>query len=188
MKRASTMIAMTLLLAGCAEGRLNVGVDLLSFMSDSERTIAYGPIPGGVTGVSVRNTPQVVELLDGIGSIVALESVRLFGTAELDNVSGNATFEFRIFLSDQSDPFLEMPAIVVTGTVTPGQTTAVSFDEMIPDQLVSIFEKSTVYVGVEAVFDSAEPFGGANVQGNILATRLEGQIAGVEDIFGDDTP
>lgn len=180
-RRLAGMAAVASLLAGCADGRVIVTVDLLSFVSEPERSIPY-TIPAGAQG-SVQTEVTQIEILEGVGGSTLIDSVRITGLAEIVNATGSGTFEFRIFLDSLPFPFTRPAAIVLQGTVTPGATTEVPIDQELAAELLPLFEHPTIYAAVEADFQSTDPLLGPSLSGTVELRRLLARIVGREDIF-----
>lgn len=182
MKRYSILGLAGLLIAGCADGRVIVTVDVLSFIDSPDRGVAYGPIMGGTSG-TVRSQVQSFEILEGVGGSTILDSVRVSGSADVDNATGGGTFIVRIYFDSLPTPYAGTPAIVVTGAVSPGRTTVITFDEELSADVRPVFEQREVFMGVEAVFQSSDPLPTTILEGTVVVQSLVARLVAREDIF-----
>jgi hypothetical protein len=182
MRRLSTLGLIALVLAGCADGRVIVTVDVMSFIDPADRQVAYGPIPGGLSG-TVQSPVQTFEILDGVGGSTILDSVRVSGSADVDNATGSGTFIARIYFDSLATPYSGAPAIVVNGTVSPGQNTVVTFDEELSPAARRAFTKPQVFVGVEVEFQSTDPLPTTSLEGTVIVRALLARLVAREDIF-----
>lgn len=174
--------AVAAVVAACAEGRLIVTVDLLSFVDQPDRSIPYD-IPSGTQG-SVQSTVTEIEILEGVGGSTFIDSVRLSGSADFVNATGSGTFEFRIFLDTLPLPFARPPAVVVQGSVTPAATTQITIDRELAAEFLPLFNRPTIYAAAEADFQSTDaPLTGPSLEGTLELRRLLARIVAREGIF-----
>lgn len=182
MRRSLIASMVALLLVACADGRVIVTVDVVSFIDPADREVAYGPIPGGTTG-TVRSPVQSFEILEGVGGSTILDSVRVSGSADVDNATGSGTFVVRIYFDTLATPYSGPPAIVVNGAVSPGQSTVISFDEELSPTARQAFTRPQVFVGVEADFQSTDPLPITSLEGAVVVRELLARLVAREDIF-----
>lgn len=182
MKRLWTLGTVALLLGGCADGRVIVTVDVASFIDPADRQVAYGPFPGGVSG-TVRTPVQSFEILEGVGGSTILDSVRVSGSADVDNATGNGTFVARIYFDGSDTPYAGAPAIVVNGTVSAGQSTLITFDEELSPTARQAFTNPQVFVGVEVEFQSTDPLPITSLEGTVVVRALLARLVAREDVF-----
>lgn len=182
MKRLGTLGMAALVFVGCADGRVIATVDVLSFIDPAARQVAYGPIPGGTSG-TVQSPVQSFEILEGVGGSTVLDSVRVSGDADIENLTGGGTFIIRVFFDSMPTPYSGTPAIVVNGNVSPGQTTVVTFDEELGPAARAAFEKPQVFMGVEAEFQSTDLPLTTTLEGTVIVRALLARLVAREDIF-----
>ena len=78
MRRWIVVLALLpLLVGGCGDRSLILTVDILSFLDPADVTKAYGPIPGGLSGVTVDVASEEVSLLQGIEDVTEVSSATL---------------------------------------------------------------------------------------------------------------
>jgi len=80
-------------------------------------------------------------------------------------------------------PYVGTAAIVVNGSVSPGETTTITFDELLSPAARAVFEKATVFMGVEAEFQSSDPPLTTSLEGTIVVRTLLARLVAREDIF-----
>jgi len=182
MTRFSTLSIALLLVAGCADGRVIATVDVLSFIDPADRQVIYGPIPSGTSG-TVQSPVQTFEILEGVGGSTILDSVWVSGSADVDNTTGAGAFTVRIYFDSLPMPYVGTAAIVVNGSVSPGETTTITFDELLSPAARAVFEKATVFMGVEAEFQSSDPPLTTSLEGTIVVRTLLARLVAREDIF-----
>ncbi len=167
------------LAAGCGEGRAIFDIDVYSFLKAADKnTLLYvGPLPPGVPDTI---PVQVINSL-GIGGSSIVDTVRVTGTVEFDNVTGTGNVSFQVYFdSIAGSVYTGAPAFSVSGAVTPGATTTSPFDiPNLPDAVKPLFLSSTVYVGIRA---SATPTSGT-LQGTARLTALRARIVIQEKVF-----
>lgn len=158
--------------AGCGGGHAIFNVDVYSFMKGmGHDTIPYFAPPGtSVPPVSI--VPQKVSL-PGAGKSLTL-SAALQGSANLVNATGSGTIGLQIYLAaDSLGTYAPSAAVLnpaVSGSVSPGTTTPVSF--AIPDlgaTIDSLFTKSALWVRTEATVSNS---GATLMQGKAALTSL----------------
>ena len=157
--------------AGCGKGRAIFNVDVYSFIKGTGSDTRSYAVPPGVSG-SVGTTPQKISL-PGAGSSI-VDSVRAFGTLDLNNTSGSGTIGLQVYLAaDSGGTFnpsglaITVPTKTVSGTnVTPDTIRAdlsAAFD--------TLFTKSQLWIRF-VVNGSADP--GLNpLQGTAVVTSLQ---------------
>src|SRR5438132_287412 len=110
--------------AGCGKGRAIFNVDVYSFIKGTGSGTRSYAVPPGVSG-SVGTTPQKISL-PGAGSSI-VDTVRAFGTLDLNNTSGSGTIGLDVYLAadaagtnNPSALAITVPTKTVSGTnVTP---------------------------------------------------------------------
>jgi len=126
---------------------------------------------------------QTFEILEGVGGSTALDSVRVSGSADVDNTTGGGTFVVRIYFDSLAAPYDGTPAIVLNGSVAPGEVTPITFDEELSPTARLVFEKPQVFMGVEAEFHSTDQPLTTSLAGTLVVRTLLARLVAREDIF-----
>lgn len=93
---------------------IEIQFDLLDYLDDSQRVLAYGDdpeIPGDGGVIEVDSPAKVVNIGDELGSVKTIESVNIFLDYELDNSSGWADLEYIVYLSEVGEDPFSVPGI-----------------------------------------------------------------------------
>lgn len=183
MRRWFVVLSMLpLLVAGCGDRSLILTVDVLSFLDPADVSQAYGPIPGGLSGVTVDVASDEVSLLPGIEDVTQVSSAKLNIAASFDNTTGTADAVFRIYITpgDSSDVFSTAPIADIPVTLTPGTVTNVA-TEVSSDALAQALVQDKAKVGVRVVFDTT-PSGVTPVQGTETITVLRATVITKKDL------
>lgn len=176
-------LPLALALAGCGEGRLIVNVDVLSFLSEADRQIPYGPIAGGLSG-SAASEPFGVNVPEGVGGASIIDSVIVTAAAEIENQTGSATAEVDLFFgTDSATLYSGSPAITVPAALSPGTTTPIAFTEPVPQEFLGVFNEAVIFVGVRTRYQSLDPIGGPSLEGVARVTEFLARIVASEDVF-----
>ena len=81
MRHLTLMCFAAILLSGCGNRRLLLGVDALSFTQPQDRAIAFGPVPALPVPINTGELPviddQHVRMFGGVHNVVDVESVSL---------------------------------------------------------------------------------------------------------------
>ncbi len=171
------LIAMLpLLAAGCGDRSLILTVDVLSFLDPADVSQNYGPIPGGLSSVTVDVASQEVSLLPGIADVTEIASASLQIGASFDNSTGSASAHLLIFITsaDSADVFSSVPIADIPITLTPATITNVS-TEITSNALAQAMVQKKVEIGLRVSFDtssSAVPVQGTETITKLLATVI----------------
>ena len=142
--------ALTAVAIGCGQGRAIFDIDVFSFLSATKAdTLPYvGPLPPGVPDTIPVQTVKSL----GIGSSSIVDTVRLTGSVDFVNATGNGSVTFSVYFdSVRSTVYTGTPAFSVSGAVTPGATTPSPFAvDIIDPAMKRLFLASTIYVGIRA--------------------------------------
>jgi len=168
------LLAALLALPGCGDRNLILTVDLLSFLAPADRTVPYGPIPPGVTGADVDVASQEVNLLEGLGDAVDVESASLRIGVRFENQTGSATGSLRIYIApgDSADPFGVPPLANLPVTLAPNDTTRVETEIDSSPELAAALTQSRAKIGVRISFDttgSVAPLQGVETSEELVA-------------------
>lgn len=177
MRRLAVVLSMLPLLAvGCGDRSLILTVDVLSFLDPADVSRSYGPIPGGVSGVSVDVASEEVSLLQGIEDVTEVSSAKLEIGASFDNATGTADASFRIYITsaDSADVFSSAPIADVPVSLTPGAVTNVS-TEVTSDALAEALVQDKAKIGIRITFDTTAS-GIVPVQGVETITLLRATV------------
>jgi hypothetical protein len=165
-----------LIAAGCGDRRLILTVDVLSFLDPADVTRDYGPIPGGLSSVSVDVASEEVSLLPGVEDVTEVASASLQIGASFDNATGSADARILIFITsaDSADVFSTAPIADVPVSVTPAAVSTVD-TEVTSDALARALVQDRVKIGLRITFDtsgSAVPVQGTETITKLLATVI----------------
>ncbi|HKQ19036.1 MAG TPA: hypothetical protein VJW75_04755 [Candidatus Eisenbacteria bacterium] len=176
MRRLAVLLSMLPILAGCGDRSLILTVDVLSFLDPADVSGSYGPIPGGVSGVSVDVASEEVSLLPGIEDVTEVSSAKLEIGASFDNATGTADASFRIYITsaDSADVFSSTPIADVPVSLTPGTVTNVA-TEVTSDALAEALVQDKVKIGIRITFDTTAS-GIVPVQGTETITLLRATV------------
>jgi len=171
-----------LLAAGCGDRSLILTVDVLSFLDPADVSQAYGPIPGGLSGVTVDVASEEVSLLQGIEDVTQVSSAKLAIGASFDNTTGTASASFRIYITpaESADVFSTVPIADVPVSLTPGAVTNVS-TEVSSDALAQALVQDKAKIGVRITFDTTAS-GVTPVQGTETITLLRATVITKKDL------
>lgn len=157
------------LLCGCGDRRLILNIDVLSYLSASERQFPVAAVPGlDVTATVVDDQP--ISMLEGLKDIAGIESVSLeLGAIGVDS-TGSGTVAVRVYLAAEGvDPLTTTPVLDDTLTFAPGQSdtlsTSIDGDQRIRDLFGSRQMRATVTAGTHVT--SAGP-----MTGHVTLTQL----------------
>jgi len=173
---AVVLLMLPVLAAGCGDRSLILTVDVLSFLDPADVSRSYGPIPGGLSGVSVDVASEEVSLLPGIEDVTEVSSAKLEIGASFDNATGTASASFRIYITsaDSADVFSSAPIADVPVSLTPGAVTNVS-TEVTSDALAEALVQDKVKIGIRVTFDTTAS-GITPVQGIETITLLRATV------------
>lgn len=168
------LLAALVALPGCGDRSLVLTVNLLSFLSPADRTEAYGPIPPGVAASNVDVASREVNLLEGLGDAVDVESASLRIGARFENQTGSATGSLRVYIApgDSADPFTVPPLADIPVTLAPNDTTHVATEIASSPELAAALTQSRAKVGIRISFDttgSLAPLQGVETSEELVA-------------------
>lgn len=171
----AVILMLPFLAAGCGDRSLILTVDVLSFLDPADVSEAYGPIPAGLSGVSVDVASEEVSLLPGVEDVTEVSSAKLEIGASFDNTTGSATGQLQIFITsaDSADVYSTAPIADIPVSVTPGNVTNVS-TEVTSDALAEALVQDKVKIGVRITFDTSASL--APVQGTETITLLRATV------------
>jgi hypothetical protein len=170
-----------LLAAGCGDKSLILRVDLLSFLSPSEKSAHYGPVPGGLSD-SITVTPsRAISLLPGIKDITSVSDVTIDAAGTFANTTGSGTGTVKIFVSAEgTDPFTTDPTpIVLPVTLAPATTDTVAVTISGDSQLAALFLGDKAQLGIRVTLNSAV---GPALEGDFTLITLRAIVTAKQNI------
>lgn len=155
-RTAALLLLLPLSLSGCGDRNLVLTVNLLSFLDPAQRTEAYGPLPPNVALNNVDVASQEVNLLEGLGDAVDVESASLRLGVRFENASGSAIGSLRVYIApaDSADPYSVPPIADVPVTLTPGDTIHVATEVASSTALAEALTQSRARVAVRLSVDT----------------------------------
>lgn len=168
------------LAAGCGDKSLILRIDLLSFLSPSEKTAHYGPIPGGLSD-SVTVTSRAISLLPGIKDITSVSDVTIDAAGTFANTTGSGTGTVKIFVSAEgTDPFTtDTTPIVLPVTLAPATTDTVSVTVGGDAQLAALFLGDKAQLGIRVTLNSAV---GPALEGDFTLITLRAIVTAKQNV------
>jgi hypothetical protein len=150
------LLSLALASGGCGDRSLVLTVNLLSFLDPAQRTQAYGPLPPNIAVQNVDVASQEVNLLEGLGDAVDVESASLRLGVRFANETGSATGSLRVYIApaDSADPYSVPPIADVPVTLTPGDTTHVATEVASSPALAAALTQSRAKVAVRLSVDT----------------------------------
>jgi hypothetical protein len=175
------MVLLGLAAAGCGDKALILRVDLLSFLSASEKSAHYGPIPGGVSDSVVVTPSRAINLLPGIRDITSVSDVAIDAAGTFANTTGSGTGTVKIYVSAEgTDPFTaDTTPIVIPVTLAPATTDTVSVTISGDSQLADLFLGDKAQLGMRVTLDSAV---GPALEGDFTLITLRAIVTAKQDI------
>ena len=166
--------------SGCGDHALILNVDILSFLSPSETSGHYAPIPGFSDTVTIVS--RSLDLLPGVNDITNVTDVHITAAAEFANLSGAGTATARIYLSAAgTDPFMaDTTPIVLPVTLAPGVTDTASVTVAGDTELAGLFLGDEAELGIRIEFASASP--SEPLEGDFRLVTLQAVVTAKQDI------
>ncbi len=159
MKRIATLLVLAGLalgLAGCGDRSLILTVNLASFLDPSQRSQSYGPIPPDVAVTDIDLATQNVNLLEGLGDAVDVQSASLRIGARFENQTGSATGHLLLYIApgDSGSAFSVPPIADIPVTLVPNDTTHIATEVTSSPALAAALTQKQAKVGVRISFDT----------------------------------
>lgn len=178
---SALLLALPALLAGCGDGSLIIGVDILSYLDPGERAMSYS-VPGGMAATDADVASKGLNLLPGVEDATAVSSATLQLGASFDHQSGDATGVLRLYMapSDTTDPFTTAPIDSVPVTLVPGNVTNVT-KEITSDALANALVGNTARVGIRVTFDTTATPVLETAAGTVTITQLTATVITKKD-------
>ena len=175
MRRWAALLLIPLLAAGCGDRSLILTVDVLSFLSPSEVTQAYGPIPAGLPATTVDVASREASLLPGVSDVTEISSATLDIAASFDNTTGSASGHLLVYITsaDSADVFSTTPIADIPVALTPAHVTNVG-TTISSNALAQALVQSKVKIGVRISLDTTGSL--APVQGTETITELRATV------------
>jgi hypothetical protein len=150
------LLAALIALPGCGDRSLVLTVNLLSFLDPADRTEAYGPIPPDVAVTNLDVASQEVNLLEGLGDAVDVESASLRLGVRFENQTGNATGSLKVYIApgDSADPYSVPPLADVPVTLLPNDTTHIATEIASSPELADALTQSRAKIAVRISYDT----------------------------------
>lgn len=161
------LILMLLSGPGCGDSRIIVTVDIESFLSDADKSPAYGPVPPLPVLVSVRIGPNSVQGPEGLGDLAEIEDADLKVRAVVNNLTGTGTLDFRVFFAAPAvDPFVQVPAGVFQVALNPNESVIIEETIELTAAIQTLFTESELVFAYELLLDASQS-----------ATAVEGAVS-----------
>jgi hypothetical protein len=151
-----TLLAALAALPGCGNRSLVLTVNLLSFLDPAQRTQDYGPVPPDVPRTDVDVASQEVNLVQGVGDAVNVESASLKLGVRFENQTGSASGSLRVYIApaDSADPYSVPPVADVPVTLMPNDTTHIDTEIDSSPELAAALTQSRAKIAVRISFDT----------------------------------
>jgi hypothetical protein len=175
------VFALGLAAAGCGDKALILRVDLLSFLTASETSAHYGPIPGGLSDSVVVTPSRAINLLPGIKDITSVSDVSIDAAGAFANTTGSGTGTAKIFVSAEgTDPFTtDTTPIVLPFTLSPATTDTVSVTIAGDSQLADLFLGDKAQLGIRLTLNSAV---GPALEGDFRLITLRAVVTAKQNV------
>ncbi len=174
-------------LLGCATNDVIVGVDILSFVDESElRPQSYTVPAGAATPEPLTIEPQTVQLVDGLGGMVSMAAIELNLGARLNNTTGAGDATIQLYLASggeeaphvyDTEPIYEGPVTLTAGGVEELSATVHSADR--PD-LLQLFDDGVLVLGVAVSLDASES--PEDLSGTWRLTAMDAEVTGSTEL------
>ena len=160
-----TAVTVALALAGCGVRNLILNVDVLSYLRPA--------VPGGVaTGEQPLVDNMTINLVDNLGNVLEVRSVRLLVTAECDAYTGTGSDTLRMYLSGEgSDPRSTVPAFEMALPLTGGVVNTTSGEFTGDTRVLELFDQRQVQLSITNAFRG--PSSGPALEGEVRLTRIQ---------------
>lgn len=174
--------AIGLIAAGCGAKSLILRVDLLSFLSASEKSAHYGPIPGGLSDSVIVAPSRSISLLPGIRDITSVSNVAIDAAGQFVNVTGSGSGSIRIYVSAAgTDPFTtDTTPIVLPFTLAPATTDTVSVTVSGDAELAELFLGDKAQLAIRVAFNAAV---GPPLEGDFNLITLRAVVTAKQNII-----
>ncbi len=186
--RSSRAVALAALLlavalAGCGDKALILRIDLLSFLSASERQSHYGPVPPGISDSATVVAGRRLNLLPGLESVTRVTDVQLEVGAIVNNLTGSGTGRIAVYLSPAgSDPFTtDTTPIIGTFAVNGAMSDTIETITVGDAELAGLFTAKEAQLGIRVVLNSG--VGVQPLEGDVVLTRLHAIVTARQDVF-----
>jgi hypothetical protein len=171
-----TAVTVALALAGCGDRNLILNVDVLSYLSPSQSEAAFGPMPAVPGGIATGEQPLVdnmtINLVDNLGNVLEVRSVRLLVTAECDAQTGTGSDTLRMYLSGEgSDPRSTTPAFEMALPLTGGVVNTTSGEFTGDTRVLDLFDQRQVQLSITNAFRG--PSSGPALEGEVRLTKIQ---------------
>jgi hypothetical protein len=180
------LVAATVVMAGCGNRRLLLGVDALSFTAPEERVIAFGPVPVLPVPIRTGELPVFADLhvnmIDGTNNVIDVEDVTLTFSAEIADSTGGGLDTMRVYLSDATtDPRTTTPVMVVPVVLVDGQVTPIHAVVAGDPRVIALFTQQEMRVSVTTSLEG--PASGAALNGRLTLTELRAAVVARHHTF-----
>lgn len=179
MRHLTLICFAALVLAGCGNRRLLLGVDALSFTQPQDRSMAFGPVPALPVPISTGELAviddQHVSMFGGVHNVVDVESVSLSFSADVADSTGDGLDTLRVYLSDAGTNPMQTPAVVqLPFTLAPGQHVPLHVDIAGDPRINALFTEQEMRVTVTTSLQG--PASGQALNGQITVTELRAAV------------
>jgi len=171
-----------LLLTGCGNKDLILTIDLLSYVDQSDLSIAYGPVPPGTPTTTADLLQVEANLLQGVGDATQVKSAKLTVGADFVNTTGSASGTLQIFVAslNDSDPFVGVPVAEFPVNLQPAQTTTIDEEITVSPIQLDALTSEEAFFAVRIIYNtqgSAEA-----LQGTVTLTKLTAVLVTESDL------
>ena len=170
-------------LAGCGDKNLILRVDLLSFLSPSEKQAHYGPIPPSISDSFAVVSSRRLNLLPGLENVTQVTDVQLEVGAVVNNLTGSGTGRIALYLSpDGTDPFVtDTTPIIGTFAVNGAMSDTIETITVGDTALAALFTAKQAQMGIRVVLNSG--VGVQPLEGDVVLTRLRAVVTAHQAVF-----
>ena len=171
-----TAVTVALALAGCGDRNLILNVDVLSYLSPTQSEAGFGLMPAAPGGLATGEQPLVdnmtINLVDNLGDVLEVRSVRLLVTAECDAWTGDGSDTLRMYLGGPgSDPRTTTPAFEMALPLTGGVINTTSGDFQGDTRVLDLFDQRQVQLSITNAFRG--PSSGPPLEGEVRLTKIQ---------------
>jgi len=173
---AAALAVLALPIAGCGQHNLVLKVDVASYLSPSEKQVAFGPIPAVPGGISTGEQDMVagksINMVGNFGDVASVNAVSLRVAIQTFASSGGGSDTLRLYLSDtNTDPRTTAPVLVEPVTFTQGVTDTVvaTFDG--DARVLDLFKQKQMQMTLTTSLQG--PSSGSSLSGQLDITGID---------------
>ncbi|MBI5711473.1 MAG: hypothetical protein HZC42_14400 [Candidatus Eisenbacteria bacterium] len=179
MRRILIVTLAALALAGCGDRHLILNVDVLSYLDPADTQAAFGPVPPIPGGFESGEQPLVsdatINLLEGMNSVAAVQTVSITMAAVVSDSSGSGLDTLRVYASDvDTDPLTTAPLIESAFALQPGVTDTVQVELPADPRVAALFTQRQMRLTITTSLHG--PSAGDPLNGRIRLSRLDAVV------------